>query len=163
MKLNPLVATAAAAQVTAFDISNSVLDEVADDAERDIGFGDDGREVGALGSVALRLFQNDDANGKDTATLGLGLSYGFHDGVNGYDSTRSYVYQETDGVALTNDIHMIGSDFDTTLANHLAVSVAISNVLSLRTSYVIEYGGAELGDMERTPSIPGASVVHSFT
>ncbi|NDV00256.1 DUF481 domain-containing protein [Pseudoroseicyclus tamaricis] len=263
------VATTAFAQTSAFDLEDAAVDEVedlqediADDAERDVFLGNRGRETGTFGSVALRYVANDDANGDDTASLGLGLSYGYYDGLNGFDSTLSYSYQETDGdadtdrltgslgytrdfgprifgfadatvridretdepddnfrdafvgfgagyrvfdtdtmqwtakagpgyryiekasgeevdeaayvvesnyymefrpgVAITNDTQLIGSDFDTTVSNDLALSVALSNALSLRTSYVVEFSGSDFDDLDRDSSTIGASVVYSF-
>ncbi|MGZ9810397.1 DUF481 domain-containing protein [Pseudoroseicyclus sp. H15] len=266
--LASFVASTAVAQTTAFDLDDAadqevedLQEEIATDAERDINVGNRGREIGTFGSVALRYVDTDDADGEDTSSLGVGLSYSVYDGLNGYDATLSYTYQETDGdadtdrltgsigytrdfgtrffgfadatvrvdrvakaneisrdgflgfgagyrvidqansqwlvkagpgyryietgagfevdeaayvvesnyyrelsegIALTNDTQLIGSDFDTTVSNDLAVSVALSNALSLRTSYLIEFGGSDFNDLERTSSTLGASVVYSF-
>jgi putative salt-induced outer membrane protein len=92
-----------AAQTTAFDnrgaaetFNDDLEEQMEDDRDRDIdGFGTEGRELGDYGSIALRY----------TATsndLGLGLRYGWFDGVNGIDTNASYAYGEENGTISEN-------------------------------------------------------------
>jgi putative salt-induced outer membrane protein len=69
-----------------------------DDLDRDLaGFETEGRELGDYGSVALRYTatSNDGVTSND---LGVGLRYGWFDGMNGIDTNASYAYGETNGV-----------------------------------------------------------------
>jgi putative salt-induced outer membrane protein len=103
------VATTVAAQTTTFDnrgaaeTFNDDLDEqMEDDRDRDLtGFGTEGRELGDYGSIALRYTST--SNDGDTSNdLGVGLRYGWFDGVNGIDTNASYAYGETNGVISEN-------------------------------------------------------------
>jgi putative salt-induced outer membrane protein len=97
------VATTVAAQTTTFDnrgaaeTFNDDLDEqMEDDHDRDLtGFGTEGRELGDYGSIALHYTSTSN-------DLGVGLRYGWLDGVNGIDTNASYAYGETNGVISEN-------------------------------------------------------------
>ena len=118
------IAGAAAAQTTTFtnqdaasDSFDDLQEQIADDAERDVGrFGNEGRVVGSYGSVALRATAfNDDNSGPngtkdDNANVGVGLRYGTFDGVNGIDVTVSYAYSEDNGTEDQNQL-LIGADY----------------------------------------------------
>lgn len=115
--ISAFVATAGAAQTTAFSNADASVDSVEDleeaieeDRDRDIGrFGNEGRELGAYGSVALRGTSVKDDDGT-TTDIGLGLRYGTYDGVNGIDVTATLAYGETDGVK-TEDTLLAGIDY----------------------------------------------------
>ena len=95
------IATGAAAQNSAFDNQDRAADAVetledtiSDDAERDlIVFGNEGRAIGSYGSISLRATatSDDDVTASD---IGVGLRYGTFDGVNGFDTTASFVFSE---------------------------------------------------------------------
>ncbi|SEV98912.1 putative salt-induced outer membrane protein [Cognatiyoonia koreensis] len=112
-----VMSSSAIAQTTAFDNRDAALDAVDDleeaiseDAERDIrNFGNEGREVGSYGSLALRGTST--SNDGDTSNdLGIGLRWGTYDGVNGFDATASFAYGDDDGVETENNL-LIGLDY----------------------------------------------------
>lgn len=76
------------------------------------------------------------------------------------ESNYSYAFSET--IMLTNDTTLIGSESDTTLLNDLAVSVGMTDSLALRTSLTSEYGGADLGSLDKVENLLGVSVVYNF-
>jgi putative salt-induced outer membrane protein len=91
---------------------------IEDDRERDLGrFGSEGREVGNYGSFALRCtaVSND---GESSTDLGLGLRYGWLDGINGFDVTANLSYAEDDGEK-TKDTLLVGMDYRRDLNNAL--------------------------------------------
>lgn len=111
-----LMSSAAVAQTTTFtnrgaaDDAIDDLEEAIIDDERDIGrIGNDGREVGQFGSVALRgtSTSNDGATSND---LGIGLRWGTFDGVNGFDVSASFSYGDEDGVETENSL-LVGLDY----------------------------------------------------
>jgi putative salt-induced outer membrane protein len=118
------IAGAAVAQTTTFTNEDAAADQlddlqeqIADDAERDVGrFGNEGRVVGTYGSVALRATAYNDDNGSadgtgdDNANVGLGLRYGTFDGVNGIDVTAAYNYSEDNGDEAQNQL-LLGADY----------------------------------------------------
>ena len=115
--ISGFIATAGAAQTTTFSNEDASADAVEDleeqieeDRERDIGrFGNEGREIGSYGSLALRgtTVSND---GDSTTDVGLGLRYGTFDGTNGLDITASLAYGEVDGEK-TKDTLLAGLDY----------------------------------------------------
>ncbi|KJZ19130.1 DUF481 domain-containing protein [Loktanella sp. S4079] len=115
--ISGFIATAGAAQTTAFtnqDASVDAVDDleeaIEDDRERDLGrFGNEGRELGSYGSVAVRGTSVKDDDGT-TTDIGLGLRYGTYDGINGIDLTASLAYGETDGEK-TEDTLLAGVDY----------------------------------------------------
>lgn len=115
--ISGFVATGAVAQTTAFDNRGAAetavddLDEqLEDDRERNLAdFGNEGRDFGTYGSVALRATSATN-DGDNTTDIGIGLRYGSFDGVNGFDVTTSYVYGEDDGV-VSKDRLLIGADY----------------------------------------------------
>lgn len=115
--ISGFVATGAIAQNTTFanegaaaDAVDDLEEQMEDDADRNLGrFGNEGREVGSYGSVALRGTST--TNDGETATdLGVGLRYGTFDGVNGFDVTASYVYGTQDGEETENRL-LAGVDY----------------------------------------------------
>ncbi len=111
------IATAGAAQTTAFNNEDASADAVEDleeqieeDRERDIGrFGNEGREIGSYGSLAVRG-TSVSSDGDNTTDVGLGLRYGTFDGINGLDITASLAYGEFDGEK-TKDTLLAGVDY----------------------------------------------------
>lgn len=109
--ISGLIATDAAAQASAFDNQNNAADavtnledQIVDDADRDLGqFGNEGRALGAYGSLSLSgsSSSNDGATATD---LGVGLRYGTYDGVNGIDVTGAFNYGAADGVETENTL-----------------------------------------------------------
>lgn len=98
-----LVSGPAFAQTTTFDAQDRAQDavtdlqeDIEDDFDRDLPtFGNVGRQVGFEGSFALQGSLT--SGNTDTASLGIGTTLGYYDGVNGYDLSVSYTYGETDG------------------------------------------------------------------
>lgn len=124
------IAGAATAQTTTFtndgaaaDQFDDLQEQIADDAERDVGrFGNEGRVVGTYGSVALRASAANDNNGRqdpanpaalvsdESYDVGVGLRYGSFDGVNGIDVTAAYNYSEVNGLVDTKEL-LMGADY----------------------------------------------------
>jgi putative salt-induced outer membrane protein len=115
--ITAFIASSAVAQVSAFNGQDAAIDAVddleeaiEDERERDLGsFGNEGREIGNYGSLALRgtSVQSGD---NSTSDVGIGVRYGTYDGINGIDITASLSYGETDGEA-TKDTLIAGADY----------------------------------------------------
>ena len=141
-----IVAQAAQAQTTAFDGRGAADDQIedleeaiVDDAERDITFGNDGREIGTYGSVAFRMTST--SNDGDTDTdVGAGLRFGWYDGTNGVDLSLSYVYGNEDGTA-TEDTLLAGVDYRRDLNDRLFVYG--------QTDLAMDRLAEDVGDFER--------------
>lgn len=75
---------------------NEALSEsIEEDFERDIDrFGNEGRELGFTGSMALRGSATD--GNDETVDIGIGANFGYFDGVNGYELGLSYSYAESE-------------------------------------------------------------------
>lgn len=103
-----LTGTVASAQVfDAQDRADARIDDleesIDDAADRDVPvFGNEGRELGFTGSVALQATAADRADGSDSVDLGLGTRLGFFDGTNGVDVNLSYDYGEDNGTETAN-------------------------------------------------------------
>ena len=115
--LAALTSSAAFAQTTTFtnagaaaDAVDDLQEQLEDDQDRDLtSFGTEGREIGDYGSVALRYTAT--SNDGDTSNdLGLGLRYGWFDGVNGVDTNASYAYGEENGDVTENTL-LAGVDY----------------------------------------------------
>lgn len=119
------VAASADAQTTTFDNQDASADAVEaieeaieDDRERDLGrFGNEGREIGSYGSLALRGTSVSSGD-NDTADIGIGLRFGNYDGVNGVDVTASLAYGETNGDETKNTL-LAGADYRRDLSDVL--------------------------------------------
>lgn len=115
--ISGFIATGAVAQTTAFvnqdasaDAVEAIEDAIEDDRERDIGgFGNEGREIGNYGSLAMRGTAANN-NGATSGDLGLGMRYGTFDGVNGFDITATYTYGDVDGKK-SKDTLLAGIDY----------------------------------------------------
>ncbi len=244
------------------------------DESRRTRIGNEGREIGTYGSVALRATSLDRTAGSDVVTVGVGANYGFFDGKNGSEFNLSYVYSDSndpavdnintvtasydytrdfsdrlfgyaaiditsdqeadntvvgdiskdafigfglgyriidtpstawalragpgyrafertpnpvtvpgsfekidevaysvesnfsysfsDTVYVSNDTTLIGSDALSSVKNELALNVAMSNALSLRTSYISKFDGPDLNALDNSENTLGLSVVYNF-
>jgi len=68
----------------------------------------------------------------------------------------------TDTVYLTNDTDVIYSDSSTVLSNDLALNVALTDTLALRTSYATRFNDATDNSFSDGVNTLGVSVVYSF-
>jgi putative salt-induced outer membrane protein len=115
--ISGFIATGAIAQNTAFDNQDrtadaveNLEDQIEDDAERDlVAFGTEGREVGSYGSLSLRATSTSDDD-TTSSDIGVGLRYGTFDGVNGFDTTASFIFSEDDGEETENQL-LAGADY----------------------------------------------------
>lgn len=78
-------------------------------------------------------------------------------------SLSSYYSQRlTPTVFLTNDTDVIWTDIDTSVTNDLALNVAMTDALALRTSLRTQYTSDPKPGFEKTDNKLGLSVVYSF-
>jgi len=68
----------------------------------------------------------------------------------------------SDTMFLTNDTDVIASDADTAILNDLALSVAMTDTLSLRTSVLTEYHSNPEPGFDNTDNTFGVALVYSF-
>lgn len=149
-------ATAVAAQTSTFDNQGAAADafddlqeQMEDDQDRDLsGFGTEGRTVGDYGSIALRYTAT--SNDGDTSNdLGLGLRYGWFDGVNGIDTNASYAYGETNGTVTDNTL-LAGVDYRRNLSDRVfaygQADLAVDKLTTTADEYTQDiFLGAGLG------------------
>ena len=76
--------------------------------------------------------------------------------------SSDYSRKLTDTVYVTNDTDVIWSESDTAVFNDLALSVAMTNTLSLRTSVLTEYHSDVTGASKNTDNTFGVALVYSF-
>jgi len=143
--LAAMTATTVAAQTTTFDgrgaaeSFNDDLDEqMEDDRDRDLSsFGTEGREIGDYGSVAMRYTST--SNDGDTSNdFGLGLRYGWFDGVNGIDTNASYAYGSENG-SVTENTFLGGADYRRNLNDAFFVYGQADVAIDKQTTTVDEY------------------------
>jgi putative salt-induced outer membrane protein len=75
--------------------------------------------------------------------------------------SSDYAHKLSDTLFVTNDTDVIWSESDTVIFNDLALNVAMTNTLALRTSILTEYH-TEPGTAENTDNTFGVSLVYSF-
>ncbi|PRY80518.1 putative salt-induced outer membrane protein [Yoonia maritima] len=75
--------------------------------------------------------------------------------------SSDYAQKLTETVFLTNDTDAIWSESDTVVFNDLAMNVAMTNTLALRTSILTEFH-TEPGTAEDTDNTLGVSLVYSY-
>ena len=76
-------------QDAASDAVENLEEQISDDRDRDLEqFGNNGRRLGAYGSLSARATATSDDD-DDVADLGVGLRFGTYDGLNGYDLSLS--------------------------------------------------------------------------
>ena len=75
--------------------------------------------------------------------------------------SSDYAHKLTDTLFVTNDTDVIWSDSDTAVYNDLALNVAMTDALALRTSLFTEYH-TEPGSAKSTDNTFGVSLVYSF-
>jgi putative salt-induced outer membrane protein len=76
--------------------------------------------------------------------------------------SSDYAQKLTDSVFLTNDTDIITSDSDTAIFNDLALNVAMSKSLALRTSVLTEFHSNPEPGFKDTDNTFGVSLVYSF-
>ncbi|WP_413717053.1 YdiY family protein [Silicimonas sp. MF1-12-2] len=76
--------------------------------------------------------------------------------------SSAYARRLTDTVFITNDTDVIWSDSDTAVFNDLALSVAMTDTLALRTSVLTEYHSEVTAPSKNTDNTFGVSLVYSF-
>lgn len=75
--------------------------------------------------------------------------------------SSDYAHKLSDTVFVTNDTDVIWSETDTAVINDLALNVAMTQTLALRTSVLTEYN-SDPGTAENTDNTFGVSLVYSF-
>ncbi|GGE48843.1 DUF481 domain-containing protein [Actibacterium pelagium] len=75
--------------------------------------------------------------------------------------SSDYAHKLTDTLYLTNDTDVIWSESDTAIFNDLALNVAMTDALALRTSILTEYH-SDSGSAKSTDNTFGVSLVYSF-
>lgn len=75
--------------------------------------------------------------------------------------SSDYAHKLSETVSVTNDTDIISSESDTVVFNDLALSVAMTQTLALRTSVLTEFH-TEPGTAENTDNTFGVSLVYSF-
>lgn len=138
-------ASSVAAQTTTFDnlgaaeqAVDDLQEQMEDDRDRDLaGFGTEGRAIGDYGSIALRYTAT--SNDGDTSNdLGVGLRYGWFDGVNGIDTNASYVYGEENGTITENTL-LAGVDYRRNLSDRVFAYGQADLSIDKQTTTVGEY------------------------
>lgn len=76
--------------------------------------------------------------------------------------SSDYAHKLTPTLFVTNDTDIVRSNSDTVLYNDLALNVAVSNSLALRTSILTERHSAPLSGFDDTDNTFGVSLVYSF-
>ncbi|ROU02345.1 DUF481 domain-containing protein [Histidinibacterium lentulum] len=101
--------SAATAQETVFtgtdvveERNEALREDIAEDFERDTQIGNEGRQLGFSGSLALRASAS---NGNTESTdIGIGANYSWFDGTNGFGLQLSYRYGEDEGVTVEESL-----------------------------------------------------------
>ena len=76
--------------------------------------------------------------------------------------SSDYAHKITDTLFLTNDTDVITSSSDTVVFNDLALNVAVSGSMALRTSILTEYHTDPEPGFTSTDNTFGVSLVYSF-
>ncbi len=75
------------------DVLDDINDDIEDDFDRDLDpFGNEGRELGYQGSIALRATGT--TGNSESTDIGLGASFSYFDGLNGSDFNFAYTYSD---------------------------------------------------------------------
>ena len=138
-----MATSSVAAQPTAFDGRGAAVDfnddleeQMEDDRDLD-AFGTEGREIGDYGSIALRYTSN--SNDGDTSNeLGVGLRYGWCDGVNGIDTNASYAFGSENGTTTENTL-LLGADYRRNLNDRVFAYAQTDLAIDRLTMTVGEY------------------------
>ncbi|KAA9006054.1 DUF481 domain-containing protein [Histidinibacterium aquaticum] len=134
------------------DANEALAEDIEEDFERDRLVGNEGRELGFSGSLALRGSAS--TGNSDSVDIGLGANYGYFDGTNGYELQLNYRYGEEDGTrteeSLLYDLEYT-RDFNPRLYGFAKVQGSIDEFSSYETDTFI---GAGLGyRIYNTPDI----------
>ena len=76
--------------------------------------------------------------------------------------SSNFFYSLSDNTYLTNDTDVIYSEFATTVGNELAVNVALSDSMTLRTSYATRFNNETDSSFSDAENTFGVSAVYSF-
>lgn len=76
--------------------------------------------------------------------------------------SNNVFYGLTDTIYVTNDTDVIWSDFATTVSNDFAVNVALTDSLSMRTSYATRFNNETDDSFSDAENTLGLSVVYNF-
>lgn len=153
--ISGFVATGAMAQTTTFNNQSSaddavtkIEDSIADAAEREVSFGNDGREVGSYGSVSLRATASK-IDGVEASDMNVGLRYGTFDGVNGVDVSAAYTFgTDATGATSTNKLQAGADyrrDFNDTLFAYAKGNVILNQIATGNSTTQDVFVGAGLG------------------
>ncbi len=77
-------------------------------------------------------------------------------------ASSRFFYRFTDTVFMTNDTDVLYSDTNTSVTNDFGINLTVTNSLSTRFSYFIDYDSDPAPGFEKTDSTIRASLVYSF-
>lgn len=139
------------------------IDTAIDRLSEDVGDYTQDTFVGA--GIGYRIFNTNTAQWSVQA----GPGYRVADVVGGESINEAAVsvssnvfYSLSETVYVTNDTDIIYSDASTTLSNDLAVNVALTDTLALRTSYATQFNDATDASFSDGANTLGVSVVYNF-
>ncbi|SIO21836.1 DUF481 domain-containing protein [Vannielia litorea] len=112
-------------------------------------FNDDTRQWSIQAGPGYRFAELNDLTSGDVDEAAFGIS-------------SDYAHKLTETLYLTMDTDVITSESDTVVFNDLALSVAVSKALALRTSVLTEYHSDPLPGFDDTDNTFGVSLVYSF-
>ena len=123
------------------------------------------RDVFVGAGVGYRIFNDADTQWSVQA----GPGYRLAEVVGGAEvneaaaSVSSNFYKSlTDSTYITNDTDVIYSEYATTITNNLAISVSLSDQLSLRTSYTTNFNDLTDSSFSDAENTLGVAVVYNF-
>lgn len=138
---------------------DTAIDQLAD------GIGDYRQDTFVGAGLGYRIFNSTTSQWSVQA----GPGYRVADVVGGDDINEAAVsvssnlfYSLSESVYLTNDTDIIYSEASTTIGNDLAISVALTDTLALRTSYATRFNDANDASFSDAANTLGASVVYTF-
>ena len=79
----------------------------------------------------------------------------------GLASSRFY-YRLSDTASLTNDTDVLGSEINTVITNDFGINLKVTEALTTRLSYRVEYNTDPLPGLSSTDSTVGVSLVVGF-
>ena len=112
-------------------------------------FNEPGRQWSVQAGPGYRFSELSDVTRADISEVALGVS-------------SDYAHKLTDNLFLTNDTDMIWSDSDTVVYNDLALNVAMTKTLALRTSILTEHHSNVSPGVNKFDNTYGVSLVYTF-
>ncbi|MDO6588494.1 DUF481 domain-containing protein [Salipiger sp. 1_MG-2023] len=112
-------------------------------------FNDPIRQWSVQAGPGYRFSELSDLSRGDISEEALGLS-------------SDYAHKLTETLFLTNDTDVVWSDSDTVVYNDLALNVAMTNSLALRTSILTEYHSKVSSGVNQYDNTYGVSLVYTF-